>query len=67
MKQITKQLKIIEKRNKLKKVRAEYHSFMRVRELKDINSSYELMSMMLRLEGNLVTAANTLEKAWKGR
>ncbi len=62
MKQITRELKIIQKRSLLKKARVEYHSFMRVRELKDIYSSCNLVLTMLRLEGNLVTASNNLEK-----
>ena len=61
MKQITRELKIIQKRNLLKKARMEYHSFMRVRELKDIYSSCGLMLTMLRLEGNLITASDSLE------
>ena len=65
MKHITRELKIIEKRNKLVKARMEYHSFMRVRELKDIYSSCSLMLTMLRLEGNLVAASNSLERILK--
>ena len=65
MKHITRELKIIEKRNKLVKARMEYHSFMRVRELKDIYSSCGLMLTMLRLEGNLVSASNSLERILK--
>lgn len=63
MKQITKELKIIEKRKALVKARVEYHNFMRVRELKDISSSYDLTATMLRLEANLVGARNSLNKA----
>ena len=57
-------------RKLLEKAREEYHSFMRVRELKDINSSYSLMGTMLRLEGKLVACALDFAKAMcvkKGR
>ena len=70
MKQITKDLKVIEMRKALEKAREEYHSFMSVRELKDINSSYSLMETMLRLEGKLVASALDFAKAMcvkKGR
>jgi len=56
---------IIERRKALVKARTEYWSFMRVRELKDINSSCSLVLTMLRLEGNLVEASNTLNKIVK--
>ena len=65
MKQITKELRIIKLRKELRKARAEYHSFMRVRQLKDIDSSYDLTAIMLRLELNLVNAINSLNKALK--
>ena len=58
-----KELKVIEKRKALVKARTEYHSFMRVRELRDINSSYDLTATMLLLELNLVRAMNSLNKA----
>ena len=58
-----KELKVIEKRKALVKARIEYHSFMRVRELRDISSSYDLTATMLRLEANLVGARNSLNKA----
>ena len=60
-----KELKVIARRNLLRKARIEYHSFMRVRELKDIHSSCSLMTTMLRLEGNLVAASNSLERVVK--
>ena len=50
------EIHLIEKNKAVKKAREEYHSFMRVRELEDINSSYILTSIMLRLEGNLASA-----------
>lgn len=62
-----RELKVIERREALEKARAEYHSFMRVRELKDINSNYDLTATMLRLEANLVGARNSLNKVLKGR
>ena len=62
-----KQSKVIEMRKALVKAREEYHGFMRVRELKDINSSYDLTATMLRLEANLVGARNSLNKVLKGR
>jgi len=65
MKQITKELRIIKLRKELRKARAEYHSFMRVRQLKDIDSSYDLTAIMLRLELNLVNTTNSLSKALK--
>ena len=65
MKQITRDLKIIRSRRTLIKARTEYHSFMRVRELKDIDASCSLVLTMLRLEGNLISAANELEKEIK--
>lgn len=61
------ELEIIEKRKALEAARIEYHSLMRVRELKDINSSYDLTATMLRLEANLVGAKNSLNKVLKGR
>ena len=57
-----KELKIIEIRKALVKARTEYHSFMRVRELKDINSSYGLTNTMLRLESKLVSQVLALAK-----
>jgi len=50
------EINLMEKNKAVKKAREEYHSFMRVRELEDINSSYILTSIMLRLEGNLASA-----------
>ena len=70
MKQITKDLKVIKMRNALEKARAEYHSFMSIRELRDINSSYSLTKTMLMLEGRLVACALDFAKAMcvkKGR
>lgn len=63
MKQITRELKVIEKRRALEKAREEHHSFMSVRTLKDINSSYNLTATMIRLESNLLNAMNDLNRA----
>ena len=57
-----KELKVVEKRKALVKARTEYHSFMRVRELRDISSSYDLTATMLLLELKLVRAMNSLNK-----
>ena len=70
MKQITRDLKVIKMRKLLEKARAEYYSFMSVRELKDINSSYGLTMTMLSLEGRLLACALDFAKAMyakKGR
>ena len=40
----------------LLKARREYISFIKVRELKDIYSSYNLTKTLLRLEDNLIRA-----------
>ena len=50
------EIHLIRKHETVEKARAEYHSFMRVRELKDIASSCNLTAIMLRLEGNLTNA-----------
>ncbi len=63
MKQITKDLRVIKMRRALEKARTEYHSFMSIRELRDINSSYDLTKTMLRLESKLVGAALDFVKA----
>lgn len=52
---------LIRKREAVKKAREEYHSFMRVRKLEDINSSYNLTAIMLRLEKNLTHAVLSVE------
>ena len=58
--------KIIEKRKAVEKARREYHSFMSVRLLKDINSNVNLTETMLRLEKNLVEAINKLNRILNG-
>jgi len=59
-----KELETIKRREAVRKAREEYHSFMQVRELKDINSSYNLTKTMLRREKKLVNTVNSLER-WK--
>ena len=44
------------------KAREEYHSFMSVRTLQDIGSSYSLTETRMRLEGNLVIAHNEFNR-----
>jgi len=58
-----KMSELIKKRKAVDKARVEYHSFMSVRELHDIESSYMLTETRMRLEGNLVKAANDLNRA----
>ena len=58
-----KMSELIRKRKAVDKARVEYHSFMSVRELHDIASSYVLTEQRIRLEGNLVKAANEFNKA----
>ena len=58
-----KMSELIKKRKAVDKARVEYHSFMSVRELHDIKSSYVLTETRMRLEGNLVKAANDLNRA----
>ena len=53
---------IIKARKVVEKARKEYHSFMSVRELKDIMSSYDLMGTMIILEDRLVKARNKLDE-----
>jgi len=57
-----KAAEIIKRRKAVEKAREEYHSFMSVRTLKDINLSVDLVGTMLRLEKNLVDAINVLNK-----
>ena len=60
-----KQLTLIKKRQILDKARREYYSFMSVRKLTDIKSSYNLLKTMLRLERILVKAYYSLYKPLK--
>ena len=46
----------IGKRKALVKARHEYHSFMSVRSIYDINRSYKLLEQALELENRLVNA-----------
>ena len=58
-----KMSELIRKRKVVDKARIEYHSFMSVRELHDIDSSYALTETRMRLEGNLVKAVNDFDRA----
>ena len=58
-----KMSELIRKRKAVDKARVEYHIFMSVRELHDIASSYVLTEQRIRLEGNLVKAANEFNRA----
>lgn len=57
-----KMSELIRKRKDINKARVEYHSFMSVRTLVDINSSYDLTETRMRLEGNLVRATNEFNR-----
>ena len=56
---------IIKKRIALEKARNEYHSFMSVRTIKDINNNYKLLEQALTLENRLVNASVALKKVTK--
>jgi len=58
-----KMSELIRKRKATDKARAEYHSFMSVRTLRDIAFSYSLTETRMRLEGNLVKATNEFNRA----
>jgi len=57
-----KMSELIRKRKAMDKAREEYHSFMSVRTLQDIGSSYSLTETRMRLEGNLVIAHNEFNR-----
>lgn len=57
-----KMTELIEKRKTLEKARHEYHSFMSVRSIKDINANYQLLDQALELENRLVKASNEVAK-----
>ena len=57
-----KMSELIEKRKALEKARHEYHSFMSVRTMKDINANYKLLEQAFELEGRLVKASNEVTK-----
>lgn len=54
---------LIRKKKAVDIARVEYHSFISVRELNDIASSYSLTETRMRLEGNLVKATNDFDRA----
>ena len=58
-----KMTELIKKRKAREKARHEYHSFMSVRTIRDINSSYKLVDQALELENRLVRAANEETRA----
>jgi hypothetical protein len=49
---------LIGKRKALEKARHEYHGFMSVRSIKNINANYKLLDQALLLENKLVKASN---------
>ena len=53
---------LIKKREALEKARHEYHSFMSVRSIKDINANYKLLNQSLELENRLVKASNEVTR-----
>ena len=57
-----KMAELIEKRKAVEKARHEYHSFMSVRSIKDINANYKLLNQALELENRLVKASNEVTK-----
>lgn len=54
--------KLIEKRRAVEKARHEYHSFMSVRSIKNINANYKLLNQALELENRLVKASNEVTR-----
>ena len=54
--------KLIEKRRAVEKARHEYHSFMSVRSIKNINANYKLLDQALELENRLVKASNEVTR-----
>ena len=57
-----KMSELINKRKALEKARKEYHGFMSVRTIKDINANYKLLEQGLTLENKLVAAHNAVTK-----
>jgi len=57
-----KMSELISKRRALEKARHEYHSFMSVRSIKDINANYKLLEQALTLENKLVKASNEVNR-----
>ena len=58
-----KMSELIKKRKARGKARHEYHSFMSVHTIRDINGNYKLLEQALNLENRLVKAANEETKA----
>jgi len=57
-----KMTELIGKRKAVEKARHEYHSFMSVHTIFDINSNYKLLEQALELENRLVNAVIELRK-----
>ena len=57
-----KMSELINKRKALEKARHEYHGFMSVRSIGDINANYKLLEQALGLENRLVKASNDVTK-----
>lgn len=53
---------LVEKRKAVEKARHEYHSFMSVRSIKNINANYKLLNQALELENRLVKASNEVTR-----
>ena len=53
---------LIGKRKALEKARHEYHSFISVRSIKDINANVKLLDQALELENRLVKASNEVTR-----
>jgi hypothetical protein len=49
---------LIKKRKARQKARHEYHGFMSVHTIRDINTNYKLLEQALELENRLVKATN---------
>ena len=58
-----KMTELIDKRKAVEKARHEYHSFMSVHTIYDINSNYKLLEQALELENRLVNASIVVRKA----
>ena len=58
-----KMSRLIKIRKARHKARVEYHSFMSVHTIRDINANYKLLEQALNLENRLVKAANEETKA----
>ena len=57
-----KMTELINKRKALEKARHEYHGFLSVRTMRDINANYKLLEQALELENRLVKASNEVNR-----